>query len=59
MDFSGRRHFWTARYGINRTRLEGVDTKNRTNRTWGVYAFIGGGGGEVCKFKFKVGGALE
>ena len=26
-------------------------------RTWGVYAFIWGG--EVCKFKFKVGGGLE
>ena len=24
----------------------------------GVYAFIGGGGGDVCKFKFKVVGAL-
>ena len=44
IDFFGWRHFCTAPYGINRIRLEGVDMKNCTHRTWGVYAFIGVGG---------------
>ena len=28
---------------IGSIELEGVDTKNRAHRTWGVYAFIWGG----------------
>ena len=44
---------------IGSIELEGVDTKNLAHRTWGVYAFIWGRGGEVSKFKFKVGGGLD